>query len=358
MRFINTIAPFAILAGSVAAHGNHDIAQEIKERRDFLSTQKRTSLGHCATKLGRRGVHQRNVERRNAAVEAARVKRGLKQKRTFESVVAASHNKTSSKDCYTEDTAASALFADYNSCLLTPIVTQGPYYVADELIRRDIGEDLEGVPVTLDFQVVDINTCEPVANSYLEIWHANSTGVYSGVAVQGNGVGASDTANLDLTWGRGLQETDADGVATFDTKFPGHYTGRAIHIHTVVHDKSAVAQSNQTLGVDTLANHVGQVFFDQDLISLVEATAPYTTNEQALTLNADDSILETEAATDGVDPFMEYVLLGDSIEDGIFAWVSFGVNATYTKTLDPVVFLTEDGGVDNPNWNDEDGRPL
>ena len=115
---------------------------------------------------------------------------------------------------------------------------------------------------------------------------------------------------------------------------------------------------NNTLGIDTASSHVGQVFLDQDLISLVEATYPYTTNEQDLTTNAEDSILATETATDGVDPFMEYVMLGDNIEDGVFAWVSFGVNATYEKILDPVVYLTENGGVENPNWDDADGRPL
>jgi protocatechuate 3,4-dioxygenase beta subunit len=28
-----------------------------------------------------------------------------------------------------------------------------------------------------------------------------------------------------------LQLTDTHGVATFDTLFPGHYSGRATHIH-------------------------------------------------------------------------------------------------------------------------------
>lgn len=208
----------------------------------------------------------------------------------------------------------------------------------------------------MDFQIVDINTCEPMENTYLEIWHANATGVYSGVAVQGNGNGEADQANLNRTWGRGIRETNADGVAQFESIFPGHYSGRAIHIHTVVH-KNATLYSNQTLGATTITSHIGQVFFDQDVISAVEETYPYNTNEQDLTLNSEDSILETETATDGVDPFMEYTMLGDDISDGIFAWVSFGINSTYNKVMDPVVYLTESGGVDNPLWDDADGRP-
>ncbi|KAI1848316.1 hypothetical protein JX265_013818 [Neoarthrinium moseri] len=354
MRFFQAIAPVAVLANVAIAHGNHDIQQEVKQRRDFLTTQRRTNLAHCADKLKARGVDKRNVARRAAGVEQARAKKNLKTKRTEDSVLATDHNKTSLG--YTENTEVAALFADYNSCLLTPQVTQGPYYVADEYVRRNIGEDLEGVPIVMDFQVVDINTCEPMPNTYLEIWHANSTGVYSGVDVEGNGSGESDPGNLDKTWGRGIQETNADGVAQFESIVPGHYTGRAIHIHTVVH-KNATLYSNSTLGAESVTSHIGQVFLDQDLISLVEATYPYNTNEQDLTLNADDTILATETETDGVDPFMEYVMLGDSIEDGVFAWVSFGVNATYTKVMDPVVYLTADGGVDNPNWDDADGRP-
>ncbi|BCS02644.1 uncharacterized protein AKAW2_60908A [Aspergillus luchuensis] len=71
---------------------------------------------------------------------------------------------------------------------------------------------------------------------------------------------------------------------------------------------------------DGHSSHVGQIFFEQDPITEVEKTGPYSTNTQSLTENADDSILQTEADT--TDPFMEYVLLGDSFSDGIFAWIS------------------------------------
>lgn len=50
----------------------------------------------------------------------------------------------------------------------------------------------------------------------------------------GNGVGYSDPANLDTTFLRGIQQTDADGAVQFDTLFPGHYTGRAPHTHVYV----------------------------------------------------------------------------------------------------------------------------
>ena len=93
------------------------------------------------------------------------------------------------------------------------------------------------------------------------------------------------------------------------------------------------------------SSHVGQIFFDQDLITEVEKTAPYSTNTQDLTTNANDSILSEEADT--IDPFMEYVYLGDSVSDGIFAWISMGMDPTEDTTVTPAAYYTEQGGVEN-----------
>lgn len=193
--------------------------------------------------------------------------------------------------------------------------------------------------------MVDINTCEPVSGVYVEMWHANSTGVYSGIVAQGNG-DSSDTANIDKTFLRGIQATDSDGVAQFESIFPGHYTSRATHIHIIVH-ADATVYANGTLGAQAASSmHVGQAFFDQDLITAVEATSPYSTNTQQLTENADDSILAEETATDGVDPMFEYTYLGDSIEDGLFAWIAFGVDTTESSTVKPAAYLYAEGGVE------------
>lgn len=72
----------------------------------------------------------------------------------------------------------------------------------------------------------DYNTCEPVEGAYVEIWHCNSTGVYSGIVANGNG-DSSDATNLNKTFLRGVSVTDAEGVVTFDTLFPGHYLSRS-----------------------------------------------------------------------------------------------------------------------------------
>jgi len=150
-------------------------------------------------------------------------------------------------------------------CVLTPEMTEGPYYLEDMAVRRDIAEGRPGVPLQLELTVADASTCTPVPDLMVEIWHADAEGDYSGF-----GAGGSTTTFL-----RGGQPSDAQGVATFDTIYPGWYQGRAVHIHLKVHDGRAV--------------HTTQLFFDQDLTDDVFTQAPYAGNSGGTT-NAQDGI--------------------------------------------------------------------
>src|SRR5664280_3272100 len=104
------------------------------------------------------------------------------------------------------------------SCVLTPELTEGPYYISGEKVRRVITEGRPGAPLSLALTVVDASTCKPVKGASVDIWHCDALGVYSGV--QGN-IG---------TFMRGVQRTDASGLVRFTTVYPGWYNGRAVHI--------------------------------------------------------------------------------------------------------------------------------
>jgi protocatechuate 3,4-dioxygenase beta subunit len=115
----------------------------------------------------------------------------------------------------------------------TPQQTEGPYFVNGMPNRSDITSDTlgdsgeEGVPLSLVINVYDIDdgTCIPLSDAQVDIWHANSQGVYSGVQEQGT---------VGMNFLRGYQITDANGAAVFNTIYPGWYEGRAIHIHVKV----------------------------------------------------------------------------------------------------------------------------
>ncbi|KAF2690805.1 aromatic compound dioxygenase [Lentithecium fluviatile CBS 122367] len=351
----------ALLGASmlVAAHPGQSKAEmkrEAAERNAYLSTHKR-SLAHCADQLKARGNDVAMQNRRRAMVEKARQKRSISQTakpylqaRDLDTVLATDHK--SNLTGITADTDPSILFSSNNSCILSPEVTQGPYWVSGELVRQDMSEDQAGVPMTLDIQIIDVNTCEPVPQVYLEAWHCNATGVYSGVIASGNG-DSSDETNLDNTFLRGINLSDDDGIVTFDTVFPGHYTGRTTHIHVLSH-VDATLNANNTLSGGNIT-HVGQVFFDQDLISLVETEEPYASNTQELMTNAEDSILAEEAAD--VDPMVEYVLLGEDVSEGVFAWIAFGMDTTASYSVNPAVYYTSEGGVENENAGSGGGSP-
>src|ERR1700738_3432066 len=66
------------------------------------------------------------------------------------------------------------------ACVLTPEQTEGPYYINDHLVRRDIREDRRGALLDLRLTVEHPTTCRPVAGATVEIWHADAGGTYSG----------------------------------------------------------------------------------------------------------------------------------------------------------------------------------
>ena len=67
------------------------------------------------------------------------------------------------------------------SCVLTPEVTEGPYYYSYEAVplRKNITEDRAGIPLQLRISVVDVDTCDPVVNAAVDVWHCDGNGIYS-----------------------------------------------------------------------------------------------------------------------------------------------------------------------------------
>lgn len=101
--------------------------------------------------------------------------------------------------------------------------------------------------------------------------------------------------------------------------------------------------------------HISQMYFDQSLITEVEKTAPYTDNKQDLTLNRNDGLLRQTSTATADDPFFRYVMLGDKIEDGLFAYIRLGVDTSSAWTVNPAAFMDASGGHQNPDGPLGDG---
>jgi protocatechuate 3,4-dioxygenase beta subunit len=154
------------------------------------------------------------------------------------------------------------------SCVLTPELTEGPFYVAGEKVRRDITEGKPGTPLLLNLRVLAASTCGMVRNAAVEIWHCDASGAYSGAVAN----------NPGTNFLRGMQKTNRVGIATFKTIYPGWYRGRAVHIHVKVHIGDNVV-------------HTGQLFFPAAVTNAVYANPPYSTHGTTPdTLNASDAI--------------------------------------------------------------------
>ena len=163
------------------------------------------------------------------------------------------------------------------SCVLTPELTEGPYYVAGEKVRRNITEGKPGAPLLLHLTVLDASTCKPIKGAAVDIWHADAGGIYSGFVSASTGGGGGNGPTDKQTFLRGIQRTDASGVATFQTIYPGWYRGRAVHVHLKVH-----------LGGNVV--HTGQLFFSDTLTDAVYKRSPYSKRPNRDVRNAADSI--------------------------------------------------------------------
>jgi protocatechuate 3,4-dioxygenase beta subunit len=171
-----------------------------------------------------------------------------------------------------DSTVVAANGASVPACVVRPEVTEGPYYVAEDLVRSDIREDRQGTLLALTFNVSQIgnSSCTPLQGATVEIWHCDAAGQYSDVSDPGFNTKGQK-------WLRGAQVTDANGQAMFTTIYPGWYSSRAVHIHFKVHPTASTVFTSQ-------------LFFDDTLSDQVFMQAPYASKGQRDTLNSKDSI--------------------------------------------------------------------
>jgi protocatechuate 3,4-dioxygenase beta subunit len=175
-------------------------------------------------------------------------------------------------------TSAASGTASTASCDVIPEETAGPFpgdgsngpdvLNQSGIVRSDIRSSFgsssgtaTGVPLTIGLAIQDdANNCAPLAGAAVYVWHCDQAGLYSLYSP-----GATDRNYL-----RGVQETDAKGVATFLSVFPACYSGRWPHIHFEVYASLAKA-TNPSNKIAT-----SQVALPKEICDTVYATDGYS----------------------------------------------------------------------------------
>ncbi|POW22093.1 hypothetical protein PSHT_01694, partial [Puccinia striiformis] len=264
-----------------------------------------------------------------------------------------------------------------STCVLSPIVTAGPYYHQEgHPIRQDIAEWQDGLPLVRDMSIptfidipqqkkrqatrksqIDLTDAviSTINQNYLshdrdqrpwisevlvDIWHANATGFYGGHpnpakgfenekpqvgGVRGGLLTGYPRDNYDEQWLRGAWPTDKNGVARFNTIFPGYYTGRATHIHAEVHTSWDMT-SNGTFNSKDV-QYVGQFFFDDEINMSVDKMWPYNQNPNPELERLAEDIHNSKV--NGFQPTLDIIKAGSVINQGLVGFMTVGINLSH-----------------------------
>ena len=173
-----------------------------------------------------------------------------------------------------------------------PEETQGPYpgdgsngptvLGQSGVVRSDIRSSFaglsgsaDGVPLTLVLTIVSASTCAPLTGRAIYVWHCDRLGRYS---LYSPGVTSQNFL-------RGIQEANSSGVVTFDTIYPGCYSGRWPHIHFEVYP-SLSASSNVANKVAT--SQVALPKATNDVVYAVSGYESSASNAARITLASDN----------------------------------------------------------------------
>ena len=173
------------------------------------------------------------------------------------------------------------------TCTEAPTETAGPFptIVPSSYVRSNIVDGRTGVPITISITIKNKNaSCAVLAGAIVDIWHCDKDGNYS----EYGGSGMQSTNYTAVHFLRGRQTTDANGLVTFTSIFPGWYTGRTTHIHVHVYNAAGTS-----LKITQIAFPEGS----SSAVTIVNTTASgYTKGMTGYTANASDNVFSDDTA--------------------------------------------------------------
>ncbi|HKZ67538.1 MAG TPA: hypothetical protein VJ111_14330 [Chitinophagaceae bacterium] len=176
------------------------------------------------------------------------------------------------------------------SCTVSPTETAGPFptVTPSSLVRSDIRGDRTGVAFTINITIKNTsNSCAALSGAIVDIWHCDKDGYYS----EYGGTSMQSVNYTAVHFLRGRQTTDANGLVTFTSIFPGWYQSRATHIHVHIYNSA---------GTSLL---ITQIAFPEGTSSAVATvngsggvTYGYTKGMTGYTYNASDNVFSDDSA--------------------------------------------------------------
>lgn len=170
-----------------------------------------------------------------------------------------------------------------SSCSVAPTETEGPFptHTPASYVRSDITDGKSGYKLTAKIVIGNSNNnCNPLAGAIVDIWHCDAEGNYS----EYGGTGMQSTNYQSVHFLRGRQTTDANGLVTFTSIFPGWYSGRATHIH--IHVYNAAGNSLK----------VSQIAFPEGSGTAVALVNGYAKGLSGYTYNKNDNVFSDDSA--------------------------------------------------------------
>ncbi|KAI0439821.1 Intradiol ring-cleavage dioxygenase [Xylaria telfairii] len=233
-----------------------------------------------------------------------------------------------------------------DTCVLTPTVTGGPYiWPRSQTLRQDMSENQAGVPLWMDIGVLDVNTCEPLPNVLVNLWHCNATGSYSsftglspntpfeelleqlGVSIEDLISGSVTLSTDNTTFLRGQWPTNAEGIMEMKTIFPGFYVERAIHIHAQVYTDWTLHENGTVSSGNVVST--GQLFFGEALSAQIMAMEPYALHTQIERTTNDVDDIFAGSSSNGWNPAFSIVPAdGVDVSNGMIGYITLGVDPT------------------------------
>lgn len=188
----------------------------------------------------------------------------------------------------TETTTGTGTGSSSGSCTVAPTETAGPFptITPSSLVRSDIRLDRTGVAFTINITVKNTSaSCAALSGAIVDIWHCDKDGYYS----EYGGTGMQSVNYTSVHFLRGRQTTDANGLVSFTSIFPGWYAGRATHIHVHIYNAA---------GTSLL---ITQIAFPESSTSAVVAVNAstangYTKGMTGYTYNASDNVFSDDTS--------------------------------------------------------------